>query len=157
MDTFQHIRLQSIRVITHLLTDGKVVYVFLAIFSRDTYQYVPLTPEKSRGQTTNRIAERCAEERLQTSDARAVAFCYFADYASDTTWLSGHTLTGWLGLVVCPREIHGNWLAGLAAPLARGFARHFRLLRFSDRFAALTFELGLDVVVDPLLVPPLHR
>src|SRR3990170_3481517 len=45
----------------------------------------------------------------------------------------------------------------LAASLARGFARRLRLLRFGDRFAALTFELRLDVVVDPLLVPPLHR
>jgi pimeloyl-ACP methyl ester carboxylesterase len=105
MDTFQHIRLQSIRVITRSLPDGKVVYVFIAIFSRDTYQYGSMTPEKSRGQTTNPIAERCAEGRLQTSDARTVAFCYFADYASDTTRLSGHTLTGWLGLVVCPREV----------------------------------------------------
>src|SRR3990170_3740111 len=45
----------------------------------------------------------------------------------------------------------------LAASLARGFARRVRLLRFGDRFAALTFELRLDVVVDPLRVPPLHR
>lgn len=54
-----------------------------------------------------------------------------------------------------------NRPAGLAASLVRGFVRgfvrRFRLLRFSDRFAALTFELGIDIVVDPLLIPPLHR
>src|SRR5471030_2298706 len=50
-----------------------------------------------------------------------------------------------------------NRSAGLAASLLRGFVRRFRLLRYSDRVAALTFELGTDIVVDPLLIPPLHR
>src|SRR5688572_27910708 len=43
----------------------------------------------------------------------------------------------------------------LAALLARGFAG--RLLRLVDVFAAVTFQLRLDVVGDPLLVPPLDR
>src|SRR5687768_4337359 len=43
----------------------------------------------------------------------------------------------------------------LAALLACRFAR--RLLRLGDLFAAVTFQLRRNVVVDPLLVPPLDR
>src|SRR6185295_14305938 len=44
----------------------------------------------------------------------------------------------------------------LAPALARRLARG-RRLRLRDLIAAPALELGLDVVVDPLGVPPLHR
>src|SRR5688500_7902890 len=45
----------------------------------------------------------------------------------------------------------------LSTPPSSALAWPCRTLRFGDRLAALTCELGADVVLDPLRVPPLDR
>ena len=49
----------------------------------------------------------------------------------------------------------GAWREQSAFALAGGFARDLSF--FLRAFARLAQELGLDVVSDPLLVPPFHR
>src|SRR6185436_12671822 len=57
-----------------------------------------------------------------------------------------------------PRCAGFNGRAALAPALARALARGLRrLLRLGDLLAGAALELGRDVVVDPLRVPPLHR
>src|SRR4030095_5432341 len=49
-------------------------------------------------------------------------------------------------------------IAGLAPPLSPALARSLhRLLRLGDLLPAAPFKLWRDVVVDPLLIPPLPR
>src|SRR5688572_21488851 len=56
-----------------------------------------------------------------------------------------------------PQRCNICFSVALSPLLAHGFAGSFRFLRFMDRRASVTFQLRLDVVVYPLLVPPLDR
>ncbi len=45
----------------------------------------------------------------------------------------------------------------LPTPFARRFGGGFIFLRLPGGFAGLAVEFGLDVVLDPFLIPPFHR